>query len=664
MAPTPALADSVPRRIVATSLLALGLVALLAVLTFAMMRHVAARQALYAEVETTVQGVRMGVQRTALLAARRLGFGAVPPQPFVDDRLFAELHELDQLHAALLAGPAMRALPKAARRAYTAPPRRVDRAVERQLLALRNFDATPKAQLHVIVDDASASLLYGLDQVAHAHLRAERAEMARLRRYQDGLLFATLALLALEVGFVFLPMARRVRGSLRELVAVYEAYRRLSQIDELTGLDNRKALLQRLAVPLTQPHALLQIDLDHFKTVNDSLGHAVGDAVLVAVAEAIRDSIRPHDLAVRLGGDEFAVLLDHDVSALRATTLANALIHAIDAGCPEDALRAGLAASIGIAVYPDGDDDSFRLMGNADIALYEAKSAGRHRWCLFTPQMRSPLEDRQVVEVAFRQALLRGEIVLHYQPQIDLVTGAVVGLEALARWQRPTGEILGADRFVPYVEGGPLILEAGRRWLDVAVAFQLELKRLGLEAGPIAINVADLQLRQPDYAMEVLARLAAAGLGPEAIAVEIVERAFVARGQELIAQQLRTLADGGVAVELDDFGTGHASLTHLKAFPVSRIKIDRSFVDGIGQDASDETIVRATIDIAKSMGRRVVAEGIETEAQRRFLVDHGCVEGQGYLIARPMPPERLIDWLRAHHATPSRPARAAVETAV
>ncbi|TVQ30767.1 MAG: bifunctional diguanylate cyclase/phosphodiesterase [Geminicoccaceae bacterium] len=649
MANSAALARTVPRRIVITSVLALGLVAILALATFWVKDVIVARQKLYGEAYQTIQDLRNLTQRTALLASRRLA-KADQPDAHIDHQLFADLHELARVHQTLQGMPGKVTIPPALQEAYVAGPRFVDRAVEQHLRTLGRITTSDPAYVQHIIDGASGSLSYALDRFVRQHQALANAELAGWHRLETVLITATLGLLLFELLFVFRPMSRRVREGYRELIDVYETFRAQTFQDELTGLGNRKVLLEALARPLAKPHALLQIDLDHFKTVNDTLGHAVGDQTLVAIAKAIRSEVSTDDLAVRMGGDEFSVLSTHKVTVAQAVDLAERLLSAIDDACPDAAARLGLSASIGIALFPATDPDPSRLLLDADLALHEAKAEGRRRWSLFRPEMRAPVERRQAVEVAFRQSLLRGEVILHYQPQVDLATGAVIGLEALARWRRPDGEVLGADHFIPFIEDGPLIIEMGNRILDVALDMQLELRRLGLVAGPIGLNVADLQLRQPDFASSLLDRVAQAGLGPDAVTIEVVERAFVARGQELIARQLHDLADAGVAVELDDFGTGHASLTHLKTFPVSRIKIDRSFVDGIGRDAGDETIVRATIDIAASMGRRVIAEGIETDAQRRFLLAHGCQEGQGYLISPPLPPSRLIDWLTTQRA--------------
>ncbi len=660
MASSPAVARTAPRRIALTSIMALALVASLAVATFMVKDHITERQRVYDEVQATVQDLRALVHRTALLAARRLRENPDDRNAYVDHQLFAELHEIARVHMALSDGPLVARLPASARGAYGAAPRFVDRAIAAQIRTLADIADVvdlDEAAVHRAIDDATGSLVYALDRLVRTYRSAERAEMAWLRRLEGWLIAATLALLLVELVFVFRPMARRVRAAFDELIEVYEALHRQSLRDDLTGMANRKALMHRLEAPLRDPHGLLHIDLDHFKTVNDTLGYAAGDRVLIAAARAIEGVVGRRDLVVRLEGDAFTVLTPEASTKVAAEALGRRLIDAIDAGCPSAAARLGLSASVGAALFRANDPDPTRLVVDADLALRHAKAEGRRRACVFEPGMRASMEERRRVGLGFRRALAREEIGLYYQPQIDLASGEVIGLEALARWFRPGGEVLGADRFIPHIEDGPLIVELGARTLEIALELQRRLRGRGLAAGPVAINVADLQLRQPDFTATLLTRLRETGLGPEAIAVEVVERALVAPGRTPIAKQLELLAASGIAVELDDFGTGHASLTHLKTFPVSRIKIDRSFVAGIGRDRGDETIVRATIDIARSMRLRVVAEGIETEAQRRFLVTHGCREGQGYLIAPPLPEARLVDWLEARRAArQQRPA--------
>lgn len=486
-----------------------------------------------------------------------------------------------------------------------------------------------------------------LDAMAAAIEQASLDAQRRIRRREEVVFGVTVAALAAMYLFMFRPLARQIRSDFNQLAMAFQKVEEAALTDPLTGLGNRQALMTALDQAGDRPLAVLQVDLDHFKTVNDLLGHATGDAVLVAVGAALRAAGGDGAMAFRLGGDEFVLVLLEDVSVERAAKVAERVITAIDRTSPRDALAAGLAASIGVAVHHPGEGERAHLLANADIALYEAKTLGRHRYAVFEPVMRAPIETRMSVEYAFRKGLLANELTLHLQPQVDLATGRVIGLEALARWQRDGGEVLGADRFIPYVETTPLILEVADRLMDQALSLQRRLRAAGLNAGPIGLNVAELQLRDPGFADAVLERLTAAGLGPDAICIEIVERAFVGRGTEQVHTQLARLAAAGIMIDLDDFGTGHASLTHLKALPIGRIKIDRSFVAGIGRAEGDETIVRATIEIAQSFGRRVIAEGVETAAQRAFLLRHGCREGQGYLFAPALPETALVRWLKA-----------------
>ena len=663
--PAEAKADPVPttHRMMRATLVGLGVIAVLTIAGFLVERHHVTRE----QRQTTVVGLATAqvalVEEAALLMHRLTDYRYDRVTWHLEDHLTDVLNRLTANQVALANGDAERGIPPPppeVRHRLTRPPgdatRRLFRFVEATAallpdLVLGATDAP--GEVDRLIANARAQLVPNLERVAAAYEAHTRAQLRRLERLQEAFLVAVLATILIEVGFVFRPLARAVGADLDALRKAHDGLHRQLRRDELTGIGNRRALMEALAetptpTPTPTPtRAVLQIDLDRFKTVNDLLGHACGDAVLRAVAGALRRVARPHDRAYRLGGDEFVLIVDGEVSVEAAGRRAEAVIAAIIADVPQPALAAGLSASVGVAVWPTNDPEPTRLLANADIALFEAKALGRHRYCVFRPAMREPLETRRKVEYAFRHALSDDALVLHFQPQVDLASGRVVGLEGLARWRRPDGDIWGADRFIPFIEDSPLIVEAAKVLVDRAVAMALEIRRLGLDAGPIGINVADLQLRDPSFPQALLDRLDAAGLPPTALAVEVVERAFVGRGQEEVATQLERLARAGVRIELDDFGTGHAALSHLKAFPVHRIKLDKSFVAGIGHDDGDETIVRATVEISASFGLGVVAEGVETEAQRRFLLEHGCREGQGYLFAAALPPSALVRWLQS-----------------
>lgn len=652
------------RRMVRAYLVGLGIIAALTVGGFVLERNHVAREQRAAQTVGLAATQTQLVDEISVLLHRLPEYDHDRVSRHLERRLFAALDRLAANHRTLLHGDPEREIspaPTAIRGLLVRPPENIDDRLRRfaeavaavmPRLTLSARDAHPEVDR--IVANARAQLIPMLERVMRAYERHSRRELRQLQRLQEMFLFAVLGTILAEIAFVFRPMADAVGADVDALQGAYDQLRRQNREDELTGIGNRRALMETLAEPPARSRAVLQVDLDHFKTVNDLHGHPLGDAVLVAVAEAMTGLVRADDRAFRLGGDEFVVVLDGDVSTATATARAEALIAEIDRRAPDAALAAGLAASVGIAVYPDTESEPERLLADADIALAEAKAAGRHRHRVFAPAMREPLETRREVEQAFRRALQGDELVLHFQPQLDLARGHVVGFEGLARWQRPDGDVWGADRFIPHVEDGPLVVEAAAVLTDRAVEMALQLRRRGLSRAPVGINVADLQLRDPAFADGLLRRLDTAGLPADALSVEVVERALVGRGQEQVAEQLRRLDEAGVRIELDDFGTGHASLTHLKTFPVHRIKLDRSFVAGIGRVDGDETIVRATIEIAESFGRRVIAEGVETDAQRLFLLAHGCDEGQGYLFAPPLPPSALLRWLdgRCSAATP------------
>jgi diguanylate cyclase (GGDEF)-like protein len=659
------------RRMMRATLVGLGVVAVLTVAGFLVERHHVARERRQSVVVGVAAAQVALLEEAALLTLRLTDYRYDRVTLNLESRLAEVLDRLAQNTTDLVHGNADRGVPPpppTVKRLLTRTPGRVAAGTHRFIedvaelmpdLVLGATDAP--GEVDRLIANARAQLVPGLERVTDAYEAHTRAQLRRLQRLQEGFLVAVLATILIEVMFVFRPLAGAVGADLDALRKAHDGLHRQLRRDELTGIGNRRALMEALAEAPTPTRAVLQIDLDRFKTVNDLLGHACGDAVLCAVAGALRRVARSHDRAYRLGGDEFVLVVDGEVSVEAAGRRAEAVIAAIIADVPQPVLAAGLSASVGVAVCPTNDPEPARLLANADIALFEAKALGRHRYCVFRQAMREPLETRRTVEYAFRHALTDDALVLHFQPQVDLASGRVVGLEGLARWRRPDGDIWGADRFIPFIEDSPLIVEAAEVLIDRAVAMALELRRLGLDAGPIGINVADLQLRDPSFPDALLDRLDAAGLPPGALAVEVVERAFVGRGQEEVAAQLERLARAGVRIELDDFGTGHAALSHLKAFPVHRIKLDKSFVAGIGRDDGDETIVRATVEISASFGLGVVAEGVETEAQRRFLLAHGCREGQGYLFAAALPPSALLRWLqsRSPAAPPAGTAPAA-----
>jgi len=427
--------------------------------------------------------------------------------------------------------------------------------------------------------------------------------------------------------------------------------------DALTGLPNRALLLDRLDWALARARrdglscAVLFVDLDRFKDVNDTLGHDAGDRLLVTVAARLRDSLRDNDTLARLGGDEFAVLLE-GTDAGEATQAATRILAALALPLALDGHLFRLTASIGIAPGYADHARPEEVLRDADIALYRAKDAGRAGYALFDPAMQAQLVARLDLERDLRHALERDEFVLHYQPLVAVPDGRIVGVEALVRWRHPSRGLLGPGAFIPLAEETDLIVPLGR-WVLEEACRQLRAwheTSAGASALTISVNVAAGQLRSSALLVDVARALATTGLPPGCLQLEITESAAMADAAATIVV-LQELKDLGVRLALDDFGTGYSSLAYLKRFPVDALKIDRAFVDGLGETAAhgleDEAIVEVVLGVARALKLEVTAEGVETAAQLTRLRALGCAMAQGYLFARPLPAAELGVLLRS-----------------
>ena len=425
--------------------------------------------------------------------------------------------------------------------------------------------------------------------------------------------------------------------------------------DALTGLPNRALLLDRLDQALAQSArtgsavAVLFLDLDRFKLVNDSRGHAAGDQLLVRVAERLRQVVRPADTVARFGGDEFVVICQDAGVVGHAMHVADRVADAFRSPFPLGADDMFLNVSIGIATS-DGRTSPAELLRNADAAMYQAKELGRGRCEFFDETMRTEAAARLDLQTALHWAITRQEMQVHYQPVVDLRTGVPVGVEALARWAHPTKGLVGPTDFVKLAEESGLIVP-----IDVSVLEQATKECVGWPAGPTGIalkvsaNLSIHHLRHPDLLDNVRSVLDRSGLEPSSLCLELTESVLL----EDVDRHMRTLLELralGVRLAIDDFGTGFSSLTYLKRFPVDAVKIDRSFVAGLGTDASDTAIVRSVIDLAHALSLQVVAEGVERREQLDLLQSLGCDVAQGFLFAPPLPTEELLPWLAGHRA--------------
>jgi diguanylate cyclase (GGDEF)-like protein len=393
----------------------------------------------------------------------------------------------------------------------------------------------------------------------------------------------------------------------------------------------------------TRSVALLYFDLDRFKNVNDSLGHPAGDALICAMGRRLSDATRATDLVARIGGDEFAIIQSDVASPAEAEILCMRIVEAVNE--PFDLLgtRLNIGVSIGVAIAPFDATDRTELARKADIALYEAKAAGRGRYVFFAEAMDATIRHRQEVERDLRAALLAGDqFDLVYQPVYAAQTLRIAGAEALVRWRHPHNGVMPPSTFVPIAEATGLIEPLGEWVLEQACR-----TAVGWPIHSVSVNVSAVQLRNERFADRVLAILARTGLAPERLELEITETSFLDDAAHCRAN-IAALRDKGIEIALDDFGTGYSSFSHLREFEVDRIKIDQSFVHGIDMDNGGSPIIQAIVDLARASGMQVTAEGVETAEQRRFLARAGCNLLQGYLLSMPVTAAELGDLLGAH----------------
>lgn len=426
---------------------------------------------------------------------------------------------------------------------------------------------------------------------------------------------------------------------------------RVANHDALTGLANRALFQQRLDLALTEAArdggrvSLLLIDLDHFKDVNDALGHDAGDALLKRSAACLQSTVRACDTVARFGGDEFAIVFTQPLTLDRAFERAQE----INEKLREPFVFAGRTfaskASIGIAAFPDHGSDAKDLLKDADIALYRAKAQGRNCAVVYTPELRTAVEQRISLGHDVREALSRGEIVPFYQPKVCLSTGRITGFEALARWQHPSKGILTPASFGAIFDEPEPAMEVGRHLMTRVASDMRQWLDTGLDLGQIAVNLSAAEFIQPDLADYILSLLAEKCISTKSFEVEVTETVLLGRRSEVASATLEQLHQQGVRIALDDFGTGYASLTHLKQFPVDHVKIDRSFVADLEHDAEDAAIVAAVVSLGRSLNLQVTAEGVETEGQVQRLRALGCNNAQGYFYAKPMAASQVPQFL-------------------
>ncbi len=435
-----------------------------------------------------------------------------------------------------------------------------------------------------------------------------------------------------------------IRGTVQDVTAAREAEASIQQLalyDALTGLPNRTHWTTRASAALNaasrhgDPLAVLFLDLDQFKTVNDSLGHQIGDRLLTEVAGRLRACIREEDVLARLGGDEFVALLPRIQRPADAATVARKMLEVLSRPIQIEAHELRLSVSIGIAVHPEDGSDVDTLLKHADTAMYSAKDAGRDNFQFFVQEMNQRALERLLLEGGIRRAIAQNEFVLDYQPQVDGQSRELVGVEALLRWHHPDLGVVMPDRFIPVAEDSGLISPLGDLVLRKACSQWVSWRERGYTKLLMAINISALQFRKPGFVDNVRRVLDESGADPRCIELEITESALMQPGDEMF-EDLDRLGRMGLSLALDDFGTGYSSLAYLKKLPISRLKLDRSFVRDLPGDAEDAAIASAALSMARDLGIEVVAEGVETEEQQQYLAARGCQIMQGYLFSRPL----------------------------
>jgi diguanylate cyclase (GGDEF)-like protein/PAS domain S-box-containing protein len=438
-----------------------------------------------------------------------------------------------------------------------------------------------------------------------------------------------------------------------ETRALADKLAHLAEHDALTGLPNRMLLADRIksAIAIAPRHegkpGVLFLDLDGFKHVNDSLGHAIGDKLLQSVAGRLSNCVRASDTVSRLGGDEFVVLLTEIAQPEDAAIAAGRMLEAVGAPHQIDAHELHVTTSIGVSLFPTDGTDAETLLKNADTAMYQAKATGRKSYRFFEPEMDLRAVERRTIEEGLRHALDRQEFVLHYQPKLDIATGKIHGAEALIRWEHPVHGNMPPNAFISVAEDSGLIVPLGKWVLHEACRQAKAWSDAGSPRLRIAVNVSAIEFQNEQFMPGIFQTLKETGLAPDSLELELTESVFMKRSSNA-ADILKTLRAEGVRLALDDFGTGYSSLSYLTRFPVDTLKIDQSFIRQITSAPSETAIVKAVLGMAQNLNLRVVAEGVETLGELAFLRKYQCDEAQGYYFSRPLPAAAFNAFLQAH----------------
>ncbi len=437
-----------------------------------------------------------------------------------------------------------------------------------------------------------------------------------------------------------------------ERKAAESMVRKLALTDPLTGLSNRNLFNRRLkdalcaAQRLDSQVAVMLLDLNDFKSINDNFGHLVGDALLIEVAKHLERSVRAVDTVARLGGDEFAIIVTNIENVQLVETVAKRVIKGISRPMTIEGCLVEPGVSIGISSYPQDDTDPEVLVRLADRALHEAKAEGRGAYRYYDPGIERASRAKSLLEHDMRLALVRGEFEIHYQPQVDLLRREPIGAEALVRWRHPTGRLIPPGEFIPAAESSGLIVDIGEWVLNETCRQNKAWQDDGMPPIRVAVNISARQIQSEGLVESVEAALRDTGLDPKWLELEITEGTILIDSDH-VRKSIDCLNNLGVALAVDDFGTGYSSLSYLKRFPVQRLKVDQSFVRNVATDPDDAAIAEAIVRLGHSLHLDVMAEGIETEEQAEFFIARGCVEAQGFLFSRPLPADKFAKWLRS-----------------
>jgi diguanylate cyclase (GGDEF)-like protein len=442
----------------------------------------------------------------------------------------------------------------------------------------------------------------------------------------------------------------------------------LASHDGLTDLPNRELFngLLRHTIDAARRNArafaLLFIDLDRFKIINDSLGHDAGDLLLVEVARRLCGALRASDVVARLGGDEFVVILEETSDRNDIEQIAGHLLSVVGQPMQLSGHECHTTASIGIAVYPENGADAATLTKNADIAMYLAKEDGKNGFRFFSGEIKAQSIERLRLETELRRAVARQQFSLHYQPKVDMESGQITGVEALLRWKHPELGLVSPAQFIPLAEETGLIVPIGRWVMREACAQNMAWQRRGLRPVSMAVNLSPRQFADEQLLHDVDEAIATSGMSPVLLQLEVTE-SMVMRNVTRAVRVLDAIQSRGIRLAIDDFGTGYSSMSLMKQFPIDTIKIDRSFVRDLPRDSEDQAIAQAIISMGKALGMTVVAEGVETAEQHAFLRDHRCDEIQGFLFSKPLPPRELEKLLRTEPLLASPPLQPESEAA-